>query len=493
MTIPAPGPPDWRRELESLPRTWPRSLKDQTADPVARAAVRRAYEAGAPVAEIRRRTGRSLRAVRGMLSREGVLHACGARGRHTRLPPGCRSWAAHVKGVVRRRLADGTYRAEWPLPPYRVLARELGVEPGVVYKVVRQLRDEGRLRREGRRLVVVGTNPAPAEPRDRSPPPPDACRRVGARLRTARPGPASSRTPLLLPRTSFPFRIHSSDRNPVTRFTVLDETRRHPGLREQFTTVLHSVAPLVHETTGLALPAQVRFRLLTPKQWRTAVRQKFVRVLARDIADLELTPKEAVQARNAVKAAGFVPVLTWPLVAAVTMEAADGQVETVTAPRTLHHAGFLADERYLTRMTVHELVHHAQFAARGRLVWESLFLERRGLSSRTGGITVLEGHATWADHRITTRLYGTPVDHTRDARRSWRFRLHAALPGASRLGPRLAFYEQGAQLITTTVDMYGTAAVNRVWTDTSLLPTDEEIAAPDTWARRLAASPAGHH
>ncbi|QNP74957.1 zinc-dependent metalloprotease [Streptomyces roseirectus] len=274
---------------------------------------------------------------------------------------------------------------------------------------------------------------------------------------------------------------------PTTRFTVLDETHRHPELSAHLTAILHTVAPIVRETTGLPLPAEVRFRLLTPRAWRAAVRQNNERIVARDIADLELTPTEITTLRYALKIAGFIPVLTWPLIGAQIMEAADGRTEAVLAPRSLQHSGYLTNEQCLTQMAAHELVHHAQFAARGPIVWETLLHERRGLS-RHGGMTVLEGHATWADRQVTTRLYGAPVNHTEQAKRSWRYRLHANIPGMSKLGPRRAFYEQGAQLIAQAVDTYGIDVLNRVWTDTSLLPTTEEITAPDTWARRLAAA-----
>ncbi|WP_416975812.1 zinc-dependent metalloprotease [Streptomyces sp. 4F14] len=475
-------PSDWRRELESLPRTWPKPLKDQVADPVARTAVRRAYEAGAPVTEICRRTGRSPDAVRLMLSLEGVLRAPGARGYRTRLPPGYRSWAAYVRAVVHRRLADGTYRAEWPLPPHRTLAGELGVGPEVVYKVVRQLRDEGRLRREGRRLVVTGANPPSpsphAQPRGRSPP---TTGRVPPNRHThVRGCPA-----LIFPSDA----LNTDHRKPVTRFAVLDETRRHPDLAEQISAILHTVAPIVTETTGLTVPPDVRFRLITPKQWRTAFRYNAGRILTRDIADLEMTPKEITQMRRVLKIGGIVPVVIWPLIAGVTMEATDGQTETVIAPRTLQHSGYDTSPQCLAQIVAHELVHHAQLAARTDAWEETLFPDRRG-RDRLAGPTVLEGHATWADHKITAHLYGTPVNAAQHAKRSRRFRLHAAIARLTRLSLPLSHYEQGFRLIARAVDANGTDMVNQVWTDASLLPTTEEITDPDTWARRLAAAPA---
>ncbi|MFD3590495.1 zinc-dependent metalloprotease [Streptomyces sp. NPDC058683] len=274
----------------------------------------------------------------------------------------------------------------------------------------------------------------------------------------------------------------------TTRFNVLDDTRRHPELSELLSSILHTVAPIVRETTGLALPAEVLYRLTTPTEWRDATRLNRHRILARDIADQTLTPEEISAVRGLLKITSFVPVLVWPLVVAQTMEAADGQVETVIAPRALHHSGFLANAKCLTAMTAHELVHHAQFEARRGLVWETYAPDRRGMDRRgLGASTVMEGHATWTDQQTTARLFEAPVNHRELAKRSWRYRLHAGFPGVRRLGPRPDSYEQGARLITHAVNAQSVDVVNQVWRDTSLLPTAKEIAAPDTWAQRLAA------
>ncbi|MEX3100913.1 MULTISPECIES: zinc-dependent metalloprotease [unclassified Streptomyces] len=277
----------------------------------------------------------------------------------------------------------------------------------------------------------------------------------------------------------------------MTRFTVLDETRRHPGLAEQISAILHTVAPLVTQTTGLAVPPAVRFRLLTPKEWRAAYRYNGGRILTRDIADLEMTPKEITQIRRALKISGILPVLLWPLIAGVTMEAADGQVETVMVPRTLQHVGYDTNAQCLTQIVAHELVHQAQLAARAGVWEETLFAGRRGRDPQAGP-TVVEGHACWADRDITTRLYGAPVDAAQHARPSRRFRLHKAITDITRLSRLNAHYAQGLRLITQAVGLCGITVVNQVWTDASLLPTAEEITDPETWARRLAAaSPAG--
>ena len=45
-----------------------------------------------------------------------------------------------------------------------------------------------------------------------------------------------------------------------TRFTVLDETQRHPDLVKWISLILRQVALTVNEITGLPLPPAVRFR-----------------------------------------------------------------------------------------------------------------------------------------------------------------------------------------------------------------------------------------
>ena len=269
-------------------------------------------------------------------------------------------------------------------------------------------------------------------------------------------------------------------------FIVLDETRRNADLRDRILGILDTVAPHVAETTGLPLPAEVRYRLLTPKAWREEHRKNYDRVLARDITDLELTPAEIDGTRAELKVAGIFPILVWPLMLANTHRAADGQRETIIAPKTWRHAGLLANEPALYQVVAHELVHHLQAEARRGVIWKTFFPDKRGMGDipRSSFTFVLEGHADWTDRQVTTRLFGTPADH-RQAPKSWRYRLHNGLPGIRHLGPSREAYEQGAVLIAHAVDAHGTHGVNRIWKDVSLLPTTEEIADPGVWARRL--------
>ncbi|MFF5307619.1 zinc-dependent metalloprotease [Streptomyces sp. NPDC013161] len=270
-----------------------------------------------------------------------------------------------------------------------------------------------------------------------------------------------------------------------TRFTVLDDTQRHPDLAERIDQILRQVAPTVTEITGLPLPAAVRFRLLTPKAWREEFRQGHLRTLARDIADLDLLPTEIDGARLGLKIATFSPVLLWPLVPARTQKAADAQRETTTSPQALHHCGVLTDEQFLVQVVAHELVHHIQAEAVGDTVWTSHFLPKRGvLASPKSVSTIVEGHATWAERQTLKRLFGTAADF-REGPKSWRYHLHNGTPAIPRLGLSRDTHVQGSRLVALAVDEYGTGLLNQVWKDLTLLPTKREIADPATWICRI--------
>lgn len=155
----------------------------------------------------------------------------------------------------------------------------------------------------------------------------------------------------------------------MTSFTVHDDTRRHDEIRERISEILHKVAPDVEATTGLPLPAHVCFRLLPPKAWRQAQVQHAQRILARDIAELDLGAGLIGVVRIAMRETARVTgALTWPLKLATSMEVGGGAYETLMAPKALRHAGVLVHEPSLLQVVAHELVHHLQFAAAGGAV-----------------------------------------------------------------------------------------------------------------------------
>ncbi|MFD9248409.1 zinc-dependent metalloprotease [Streptomyces bottropensis] len=272
----------------------------------------------------------------------------------------------------------------------------------------------------------------------------------------------------------------------MPQFIVLDDTRRHPELAERITEILRTVAPMVEEATGLPVPPTVRYRLMTPTAWRHELREQRRRSLVRDIADLDLPSEHVKAAHLSLKITSFIPVLVWPLVLGATGEAADGQSETFIAPRALRHTGLLAHEPSLNQMVIHELTHQLQAEARSDdAAWHTVLPHLRNVDTK-GVSAFVEGHAHWTDQHVTTQMYGHPVDHHRQAPRSLRYRMHNSFPGVRRLGPSRSSYEQGALLIRRAVASQGVDLVNRVWKDVSLLPTREEIAAPETWIRRIA-------
>lgn len=149
----------WKQELQNLPSTWPQSVQDQVADPQVRAAMARAYQVGGSVQGISRHTGRSLEVVRLILKATRVLRSQPIRSR-TRMADAETRLRARV-----RRAKAGTR-----LPALAALARQLGLGPSAMQKVVARLRHDGLLRYiPGLGLVVTDpANPpaAPANPAD---------------------------------------------------------------------------------------------------------------------------------------------------------------------------------------------------------------------------------------------------------------------------------------------------------------------------------------
>lgn len=270
-----------------------------------------------------------------------------------------------------------------------------------------------------------------------------------------------------------------------SRFTVLDDTCHHPDLAERITDILTTVASPVEEITGLTLPPDVRYRLMTPKAWRQETMEDKRRILLQDTADLGLKPDQTSPVEAALTITRIVPVLVWPLVLAATVTASDGQEETLIVPRALHHSGLLADEPSLVQMVAHELAHHAQAAHSFMPAWRTWFPQLRNMPHPRIVSKAVEGHAHWTDQQVTKRLYGAPVDD-RQAPRSLRYRLHNHIPGIRRLGPSREAYEKGATFIAYVVAHAGLDQINRLWKDTSLLPTEDEFTHPQSWLDRTA-------
>ncbi|MEW1629749.1 hypothetical protein AB0387_20485 [Streptomyces sp. NPDC089173] len=288
----------------------------------------------------------------------------------------------------------------------------------------------------------------------------------------------------------------------TTKFQVVDGTGRRDELRQQIEDILIRVAPLVKPTTGLDLPDVVTFQIV-PVETARATMSADMADRARIYADLVprwrrpfVTLSSAVllrllHSRTAV-------LCEFLVMAATTTVPGTEESVTVVTPEALHHTGILTDERYLTALVFHELVHQVQnWASRHRENW---IANRAMTLLHAGGIDFLEeGHAYWADQVVTQKLYGTSVD-LRDAPTSAQYQKYArrGASAAGPVGPSLGTYEVGRLLVASAVETVGTPSFNQVWTDHGKLPSKGEVAEartalaadgrttrPRGWASRL--------
>ncbi|WP_416975809.1 GntR family transcriptional regulator [Streptomyces sp. 4F14] len=141
--LPESQVPDWKRHLTGLPSQWPCSVAEQAADPVVRAAIRRAYEARASMSGIRAVTGRSHALIRRILIEEKVLRPRGRSQRCSAVLEGHASWLEAVTGVLRGRIEDGTYPVGTALPSMKTLAADLSALRWSVQEAVHRLAGQG--------------------------------------------------------------------------------------------------------------------------------------------------------------------------------------------------------------------------------------------------------------------------------------------------------------------------------------------------------------
>ncbi|WP_327391436.1 hypothetical protein OG728_38835 (plasmid) [Streptomyces microflavus] len=254
-------------------------------------------------------------------------------------------------------------------------------------------------------------------------------------------------------------------------------------------------------TTGLDLPDVVNFPIVTVETARATMSAEMAH-LTRLYADLVprwrrpfITLTSAVLLRDLHSRT---PVLCeFLMMAATTTVPGTKESVTVFVPEALHHNGILTDDKYLTALVFHELVHQVQNrASRHRENW---ITNKAMTLLHAGGINFLEeGHAVWAEKIATRELYGTPVD-LRDAPTSEQYNKHArrGASTAGPVGPSLDTYQVGRLLVASAVETGGLESFNLVWTDHQMLPNKDEVAEartclaadehtrPQGWASRL--------
>ncbi|WP_143569916.1 GntR family transcriptional regulator [Streptomyces acidiscabies] len=152
----------WRKELEALPRLWPRRIKDQLKDEGVTAVVLGAYRADMPVGDICRYSGRSCGLVREVLTRAGVLRPHGGVRTARPVPASYPTSQAYAEARLRRWLAERRLPVGTRLPRFRELAAELGVGEWPLRKALTRLQAEWRvLSVNGRGTVVTDPDRPP--------------------------------------------------------------------------------------------------------------------------------------------------------------------------------------------------------------------------------------------------------------------------------------------------------------------------------------------
>lgn len=279
----------------------------------------------------------------------------------------------------------------------------------------------------------------------------------------------------------------------MTKFDVLDETGGHDELRERIVDILARVAPRAKTTTALDLPNRVVFRIVSVETARSA--------MTAHMAHLFRTYRELVPGWKRP----FITLLSIPLLGLFHRRSAvrseflvmgatytvpeTEESETLFVPDALEHTGILTDDKNLTSLVIHELVHQIQNAkSRNRANWT----ENKAMTLlHGGGINYLEeGHAYWADQAITQALYGNAVD-IRSAPKSEEYKKHAGRVRG------IDVHGVGLLLVKSALEAVNKQQLNEVWNDHRLLPRRDEVAEavtglkadepaqPKLWAARL--------
>ncbi|MEE1807639.1 hypothetical protein [Streptomyces sp. BE133] len=270
----------------------------------------------------------------------------------------------------------------------------------------------------------------------------------------------------------------------MTDIEVLDETGTNATLQHRIDRILTEVVPLVHPTTELELPPLVIYRIVSPQTWQSEqlaqMNQAFTALRARQ----PWWRKPAVVRREAAARSAFrrtAPLLR-DLVMGATLCGPDLLSQTILTPEGLLHSGVSTDEKFLTQVVAHELVHHAQNrASRHGARWA----ESRSAPPGPAVSVLEEGHARWADRQMTRKLFGTAVDAD-TARRSDHYLRVAGDPRvADMYAARQIPYTVGCKLVEAAAQGVGIQRLNQVWQNGLLLPNQREMSEPELWATRL--------
>ncbi|MFE7116042.1 hypothetical protein ACFU99_11550 [Streptomyces sp. NPDC057654] len=255
---------------------------------------------------------------------------------------------------------------------------------------------------------------------------------------------------------------------------------------------LHDIAaettPLVEKVTGLDITSPPRIRLITTPAWTAACEEYAIAVWNRDrgffshIYELPFFK----ELREEYAEYYVTQPSRWALQYAQCIEDSTGEPEILILTETLREGQAEYDDQ-LYRLMAHEITHLAQYwASDGKTLYyvRSSLPPQLNNESPLAFSSFVEGHAMWAQNRVTQTLLGRTIGWPAPGGTD-RFREAVAPFQDDRQAQRDVcdytqdFVEYLMQKLT--LDQF-----NSLWRDAILFPTEEELQAPDQYLRRIA-------
>jgi hypothetical protein len=280
----------------------------------------------------------------------------------------------------------------------------------------------------------------------------------------------------------------------VTDIDVRDTTR-NPRMRREIDRLLEEAVLPIEGVTKLPMPA-LTFRLVPPQRWQAEVLEYVERSLERYLASQPALAQD--QARCAqVREHWRRYVTSWALRRGITLTTADGIPHTLIVPRALQITEVAKALHGLHRFVVQEAVRQAQiYASRGAVapppVWAC-----PGLLRQPRVQDLVDGHAIWAQRRVSAFLFDTPptTPPQRSPGHFWRQPYAQAVRAAGR-GPAMPPRREpmaeslGVGFVGATLPVVRAERWNKkVWGALDMVPTDQELRRPEAWLRRVGFQP----
>ncbi|WP_328980597.1 hypothetical protein [Streptomyces canus] len=239
--------------------------------------------------------------------------------------------------------------------------------------------------------------------------------------------------------------------------------------------------PLVEAVTRLPRPDPVVIRTMTVRDWMREHRRSEQRRLQAETEELDL-PLRVVR-HAALQSGGRRKARRrfWPTMGGQAVLFQPQHPELVLVPEALRHGGRLDATAYLYKALGHEVTHLAQYAASDGAIWaaqEPFYPDQRGVADRDFGF-LLEGHAYWADQRITAKTLGAPV--STDEASPHATRRYRKLFASPHRHAAVEQFRRASDTVGQIIDSYGLDAVNRSGTT--------RISSPPARRRAMTAPP----